>query len=38
MLGGRPLQNFAADLHADAKSWTIDRLDFRAPGDNPCRR
>ena len=32
MLGGRPLQNFAADLHADAKSWTIDRLDFRAPG------
>ena len=32
MLGGRPLQNFAADVHADAKSWTIDRLDFRAPG------
>ena len=32
MLGGRPVQNFAADLHADAKSWTIDRLDFRAPG------
>jgi len=32
MLGGRPLQNFAADLHADAKSWTIDRLDFRGPG------
>ena len=32
MLGGRPLQNLAADLHADAKSWTIDRLDFRAPG------
>ena len=32
MLGGRPLQNFAADLHAEAKSWTIDRLDFRAPG------
>jgi hypothetical protein len=32
MLGGRPLQNFAADLRADAKSWTIDRLDFRAPG------
>ena len=36
MLGGRPLQNLAADLHigagADLKSWTIDRLDFRAPG------
>ena len=32
MLGGRPLQNLAADLHADAKSWTIDRLDLRAPG------
>jgi large subunit ribosomal protein L24 len=32
MLGGRPLQNLSADLHADAKSWTIGRLDFRAPG------
>src|ERR1700730_11524033 len=52
MLGGRPLQNLAAELHADAKpdlksdvksdlksdvksdvkSWTIDRLDVRAPG------
>jgi large subunit ribosomal protein L24 len=32
MLGGRPLQNLAADLRADAKSWTIDRLDLRAPG------
>jgi large subunit ribosomal protein L24 len=32
MLGGRPVQNFAAGLHADAKSWAIDRLDFRAPG------
>ena len=33
MLGGRPLQNLAADLHADTpESWTIDRLDFRAPG------
>jgi large subunit ribosomal protein L24 len=32
MLGGRPLQNLATDLHADGKSWTIDRLDFRAPG------
>jgi uncharacterized protein involved in outer membrane biogenesis len=32
MLGGRPVQNVAADLHAEAKSWSIDRLDFRAPG------
>jgi uncharacterized protein involved in outer membrane biogenesis len=32
MLGGRPVQNFAADLRGDAKSWTIDRLEFRAPG------
>ena len=32
MLGGRPLQNLAAELRADTKSWTVDRLDFRAPG------
>jgi uncharacterized protein involved in outer membrane biogenesis len=32
MLGGRPLQNLAANLRSDAKSWTIERLDFRAPG------
>jgi len=32
MLGGRPLQNFTAGLQADAKSWAIDRLEFRAPG------
>jgi large subunit ribosomal protein L24 len=32
MLAGRPLQNLAAGLRADAKSWSIDRLDFRAPG------
>ncbi|HEY3792358.1 MAG TPA: AsmA-like C-terminal region-containing protein [Bradyrhizobium sp.] len=32
MLGGRPLQALAADLHADATSWSVDRLDFRAPG------
>jgi hypothetical protein len=32
MLGGRPLQNLAVDLRVDAKSFTIDRLDFRAPG------
>src|SRR6202030_1784015 len=27
MLGGRPLQNFAADVRTDARSWAIDRLD-----------
>jgi large subunit ribosomal protein L24 len=37
MLGGRPLQGFAAALRAGDKSssdrsWTIDRLEFRAPG------
>ena len=32
MLGGRPVQNVAGLLYADAKSWAIDRLDFRAPG------
>ena len=32
MLGGRPLQNLTAALQADAKSWAIDRLEFRAPG------
>ena len=32
MLGGRPVQDIAADLHSDTRSWTIDLLDFRAPG------
>jgi large subunit ribosomal protein L24 len=32
MLGGRPLQNIAAELHTDGKSWTFHRLDLRAPG------
>ncbi|MDO9564733.1 MAG: AsmA-like C-terminal region-containing protein [Bradyrhizobium sp.] len=37
MLGGRPLQNVAANLQAAASSlsaqvWTIERLEFRAPG------
>jgi AsmA-like C-terminal region/AsmA family len=32
MLGGRPLQNFAAELRGEPKSWSIDRLEFRAPG------
>ncbi|MES2602948.1 MAG: AsmA-like C-terminal region-containing protein [Pseudomonadota bacterium] len=31
-LGGRPLQNVAADLRADDKSWTIAKLEMRAPG------
>ena len=40
MLGGRPLQNIAAELHTDGKTngktegriWTFQRLDLRAPG------
>jgi len=32
MLGGRPVQNLATELRSDTKSWSIDRLDFRAPG------
>ncbi|KJC61184.1 membrane protein [Bradyrhizobium sp. LTSPM299] len=32
MLGGRPLQDISAELHSDAKSWTVRRLEFRAPG------
>ncbi len=32
MLGGRPLQNFAAEMRTGAGSWTIERLDVRAPG------
>jgi large subunit ribosomal protein L24 len=32
MLGGRPVQNLSADLRGEPKSWTIDRLEFRAPG------
>lgn len=32
MLGGRPLLNVGADLHSDMTAWTIDRLNFRAPG------
>jgi hypothetical protein len=32
MLAGRPVQNLHAELHTDSRSWTVDRLDFRAPG------
>ena len=32
MLGGRPLQDIAAELHGDTNSWSIRKLDFRAPG------
>jgi len=32
MLGGRPLQDIAAELHGDGKSWQVHKLDFRAPG------
>jgi uncharacterized protein involved in outer membrane biogenesis len=32
MLGGRPVQNLAADFRSDATRWTVERLEFRAPG------
>lgn len=32
MLGGRPLQDIAAELHCDGKAWSVRRLEFRAPG------
>ena len=32
VLGGRSLQNFSGELRSDTRSWTIDRLDVRAPG------
>jgi large subunit ribosomal protein L24 len=32
MLGGRPLQDISAEVHGDDKSWSLRRLDFRAPG------
>jgi large subunit ribosomal protein L24 len=32
MLGGRPLQDIAAELHGDATSWQVHKLEFRAPG------
>jgi large subunit ribosomal protein L24 len=32
MLGGRPLQDIAAELHGDGKFWHLRKLEFRAPG------
>ena len=32
MLGGRPLQDIAAELHGNANTWNIHKLEFRAPG------
>jgi large subunit ribosomal protein L24 len=32
MLGGRPLQDIAAEFHGDIASWRVHRLEFRAPG------
>jgi len=31
-LGGRPLQNVAATLQADDKSWAVGKFEMRAPG------
>ena len=32
MLGGRPVQDVAAEFHGDGKTWSVRKLDFRAPG------
>ena len=32
MMGGRPVQNLTAEFASDANSWSIQRLDLRAPG------
>jgi len=32
VVGGRSVQNFAAELRSDTRTWTLDRLDLRAPG------
>jgi hypothetical protein len=32
MLGGRPLQDIAAELHGNGNTWSVHRLEFRAPG------
>jgi uncharacterized protein involved in outer membrane biogenesis len=32
MLGGRPLQDIAAELHGSASTWSVHKLEFRAPG------
>ncbi len=31
-LGGRPVQDVAAEFHGDGKTWSVRKLDFRAPG------
>ena len=31
-LGGAPMQNVASDLRSDGNTWTLDRLELRAPG------
>ena len=31
-LGGAPVQNVASDLRSDGTTWTLDRLELRAPG------
>jgi large subunit ribosomal protein L24 len=31
-LGGRPIQNVTAELHADKSAWTVKKFEVRAPG------
>jgi large subunit ribosomal protein L24 len=32
MLGGRPVQDVATEVHADHAAWALRKLEFRAPG------
>ncbi len=32
LLGGRPVQDVGALLRANRKSWSVERMDFQAPG------
>jgi len=36
-LGGASLQSLRADLNADASDWSLDRVEFRAPGQTQVR-
>lgn len=32
MLGGRPVQDIATELHTDGAAWSVRKLEFRGPG------
>ncbi len=37
VLGGRPIRNLVAQLHSDARNWTVDRIELQAPGNTRLR-